>query len=88
MRSHPVLLPQSNVSRAGWVEFAQSVRDLLKQERIAVEDVAIVLGVSVATARTRWNGHTPWKLDELLAVASLVDRPLSHLLLDYEIQHR
>ena len=85
MRSHPVLLPQSNVSRAGWVEFAQSVRDLLKQERIAVEDVAIVLGVSVPTARSRWNGQSPWRYDELAAVASLIDIPVSHIVLMHEL---
>lgn len=86
MRSRPALLPQSSLSRAGWVDFAQSVRDLLIRERITVEDVAIVLGVCLATARSRWNGQSPWRYDELAAIASLIDIPVSHIVLMHELR--
>lgn len=82
----PLLIRQtSTVATPSWVKYATAIRDWLEQNRVTVDDIAIVLGISRATATNRWHGRTPWRLDELLAIAELTDRPLSHLALDAEV---
>lgn len=85
MNRYPTLIRQSTGATPDWVRFATWFRtELVVIERVTVQDVAVALGVSVATARSRWTGRKPWRLDELLTVAALVDRPLSHYLFNHE----
>ncbi len=85
MTAPPLIQTSRLLIRPLWQKYSDSLRAHMERERITPDDLAIVLGVSAATARNRWAGRSVWRIDELIAVAEVTDRPLSHLLLDAEI---
>lgn len=57
----------------------QSVRERLKAAGISQERVAVVLGLTQPMISRRVLGKTPWRADELVAIADAFDIPLAEL---------
>ena len=61
-------------------EVAAEVRGLMAKKRVTQERLASHLGVSQPSIARRLNGHVPFNVDELAAIAGYFDIPLPRLL--------
>lgn len=61
-------------------EIAENVRVAMAPRRVAVGEIAAVIGKSQSSASDRINGHTHFRVDELQAVAEFLKVPLAQLL--------
>ena len=57
-----------------------TVRGLAYVRGISVEELAQVCGIGRTAMFTRLNAKAPWKLNEIVAVADYLDKPLEWLL--------
>lgn len=57
-----------------------TARGLAYVRGISVEDLAAACGIGRTTMFARLNGKSPWKLNEIVAVADYLDVPLESLL--------
>uniref|UniRef100_A0AAU8B0H9 HTH cro/C1-type domain-containing protein n=1 Tax=Dulem virus 32 TaxID=3145750 RepID=A0AAU8B0H9_9CAUD len=60
---------------------AGEVRAELARQGKTANDMAVWLGVSRPTARSRYSGETTYQLDELVTLSSRLNAPLGRLLL-------
>lgn len=61
-------------------EIAANVRSAMARRRVAVSEIADLIGKAQSSMSERINGHTHFRVDELQSIAAFLEIPLEQLL--------